>query len=185
MGPAGFENSRMVGLLLKYNKFTFLNLIDVDWRTELELVCPLNRVGQVTVYQTNRHGSDVGGAPAFLGAILPQVVVANNGPKKGIGVGDKRVQPIVNLAQPAPGYEQNMYRRLAALPGIEGVWQGHLSLANKEPGNNTADDMIANFEDTPDCKGHWIKASVAADGKFTMTNGRNGFSKTYEARERK
>ena len=26
---------------------------------------------------------------------------------------------------------------------------------------------------------HWIKVSAAADGSFTVTNGRNGFSKTY------
>jgi len=42
--------------------------------------------------------------------------------------------------------------------------------------------MNANFEETKDCKGNWIKASVACDGKFTVTNGRNGFSKTYTAR---
>ena len=42
--------------------------------------------------------------------------------------------------------------------------------------------MIANLEETADCKGNWIKASVAPDGKFTVTNGRNGFSKTYAAR---
>jgi hypothetical protein len=42
--------------------------------------------------------------------------------------------------------------------------------------------MIANFEDTADCQGHWIRGSVASDGKFTITNSRNGFSKTYAAR---
>jgi hypothetical protein len=42
--------------------------------------------------------------------------------------------------------------------------------------------MIANFDDSADCKGQWIKGSVAADGKFTLTNGRNGFSKGYTAR---
>jgi len=185
MSAGGFENSRMVGLLLTYGKFTFLDLIDLDWRTELELVCPVNKVGKVTLYQTNRHGSDVGGAPEFLGAILPQVVVANNGPKKGIGVGDKRLLPIVNMAKPARAYETNQYQRLALLPGIEGVWQGHLSLADKDSGHNTAEDMIANLDDTPDCKGNWIKASVAPDGKFTLVNGRNGFSKSYEARRRR
>ena len=41
--------------------------------------------------------------------------------------------------------------------------------------------MIANLEETPDCKGNWIKASVAPDGKFTIVNGRNGFSKTCTA----
>jgi hypothetical protein len=46
---------------------------------------------------------------------------------------------------------------------------------------SAARDQIANLEDTADCKGNWIKASVAPDGKFTITNGRNGFSKTYVA----
>jgi hypothetical protein len=34
-----------------------------------------------------------------------------------------------------------------------------------------------------ECQGNWINASVAPDGKFTLTNGRNGFSKTYMARQ--
>jgi hypothetical protein len=42
--------------------------------------------------------------------------------------------------------------------------------------------MIANLEETADCKGNWIKASVERDGTFTIVNGRNGFSKTYTAR---
>jgi hypothetical protein len=28
---------------------------------------------------------------------------------------------------------------------------------------------------------HWIKVSAQADGTFTVTNGRNNFSKTYRA----
>jgi hypothetical protein len=31
-------------------------------------------------------------------------------------------------------------------------------------------------------KAYWIKASALPDGSFTVTNARNGFSKTYEAR---
>jgi len=38
------------------------------------------------------------------------------------------------------------------------------------------------LEETAECKGNWIKASVRQDGKFTVTNGRNGFSKSYIAR---
>ena len=79
-------------------------------------------------------------------------------------------------------YEHTSYLRLAKIPGIEGIWQGHLSLLDKDPAHNTSKDMIANFEETAECKGNWIKASVAQDGKFTVTNGRNGFSKTYTAR---
>jgi hypothetical protein len=71
---------------------------------------------------------------------------------------------------------------MAGLPGVEGIWQGHLSLVDKDPKHNTAENMIANFEETADCKGNEITASVEPDGKFTVTNGRNGFSKTYMAR---
>jgi hypothetical protein len=40
--------------------------------------------------------------------------------------------------------------------------------------------MIANVDESSD--GHWIKAVVTKDGKFTLTNGRGDFSKTYSAR---
>ena len=70
-----------------------------------------------------------------------------------------------------------------ALAGIEGIWQGHLSLLDKDPAHNTAEDMIANLEDTPECKGATIRAVVGRDGKFTVSNNRNGFSKTYVARK--
>jgi len=180
--PAGFENQAGVGLLLTYNRFTFLNLIDFDWATELELACPVNKVGAVTLFQSNRHGAWNGaGAPAFLGAIRPQVLVFNNGPRKGLG----QVQEVKVTTPPgvkvAP-YELNHYLRAAALPGIEGIWQGHLSLFDKDPKHNTSPDMIANVEDTADCQGHWIKASVESSGRFTVTNGRNGYSRTYTAR---
>jgi hypothetical protein len=71
-----------------FGKFKFLALLDLDWEKEMELVCPIN-FGQVTIYQTSRHGSfDDAGSPAMLGAIRPQVVVMNNGPRKGMGQTD-------------------------------------------------------------------------------------------------
>src|SRR6266850_1895973 len=180
---AGPENANVVGLLLTYGKFKFLNLIDLDWQKEMEFACPVNKLGTVTLYQSSRHGSfDGAGAPAFLGAIKPQVVVFNNGPRKGLGGVDNNAKIITPAGTKVGPYERNGYARVAKLPGIEGVWQGHLSLLDKDPNHNTSENMIANLEDTADCKGNWIKASVASDGKFTITNGRNGFSKTYTAR---
>ena len=179
---AGPENQRMVGILLTSGKFKFLALLDLDWEKEMELVCPVNKLGQVTIYQTSRHGSfDDSGSPAMLGAIRPQVVVMNNGPRKGMGQTDatKSNNP---PGKTVAAYERNTYLRLASTPGVEGVWQSHLSLIDPDPHHNTAENMIANLEETADCKGNWIKASVAPDGKFTVTNGRNGFSKTYVAR---
>jgi competence protein ComEC len=180
MAAAAPENLRTVGLLVSYGKFTYLNLVDLDWYTDMELACPINKVGQVTLYQTSRHGGlDDAGSPPFLGAIKPQVIVVNNGPRKGLGQSDPRVKPIAD--EHAVSYERNSYLRMAKLPGLEGIWQGHLSLMDKDPSHNTAPDMIANFEETADCKGNEITASVGTDGKFTVTNGRNGFSKSYLA----
>ncbi len=179
---AGMENQRMVGILLTSGKFKFLALLDLDWEKEMELVCPINKLGQVTIYQTSRHGSfDDAGSPAMLGAIRPQVVVMNNGPRKGMGQTDatKSNNP---PGKTVAAYERNTYLRLASTPGVEGVWQSHLSLLDPDPHHNTAENMIANLEETADCQGNWIKASIAPDGKFTVTNGRNGFSKTYVGR---
>jgi beta-lactamase superfamily II metal-dependent hydrolase len=167
----GPENQFMVGALFTYGKFRFLDLADLDWQKEVELACPVNKVGEVTIWQAGRHGAlDGAGAPALLYAIKPQVVIVNNGPRKGLG-------------GPSPGSQKaqtSHYDRIAKTPGIEGIWQGHVSLLDKD--HNTATDMTANLEDTADCQGHWIRASVDRNGRFTVTNSRNGFSKSYMAR---
>jgi competence protein ComEC len=67
------------------------------------------------------------------------------------------------------------------MQGLEGVWQVHLALAT-DASHNTDPQMIANLEATDQCQGHWLKASVASDGKFTITNSRTGFSKSYTAK---
>jgi competence protein ComEC len=181
--PIGNENQRTVGVLLSYGKFKFLDLIDLDWEKEMELACPVNKLGKVTVYQTSRHGAfDGAGAPAFLGAIAPQVVIVNNGPRKGMGQVDANVKSLTPAGARTAPYEKNAYQRLAKIPGIEGIWQEHLSLLDKDPNHNTSEDMIANLEETADCKGNAIKATVGRDGKFTVTNTRNGYSKSYAAR---
>src|SRR5882724_12251970 len=106
----------------------------------------------------------------------------NNGPHKGLGQTDDRSKPLVVPGVQTAAYERNSYLRLAKSPGVEGIWQEHLSLLDKDPAHNTSPDMIANMEETAECQGHAITASVAADGRFTMTNTRNGFSKNYTAR---
>jgi hypothetical protein len=66
--------------------------------------------------------------------------------------------------------------------GIESIWQGHLSPLDNNRAHNTAPDRIADAEETAACKGNEITAKVATDGKCTVTNGRNGFSKSHVAR---
>lgn len=162
--PDKSENSRCAGVLLTYGKWKFLDVGDLTWDKEMALACPVNKVGTVTMYQATHHGffGDRSGAPAHVFAIRPQVVIVNNGPHKGLGRAD-------------------LYERITSIPGIEGIWQGHLSLDN-DKAHNTSEQMIANLESTAECKGHWLKVTVEPDGKYTVTNGRNSFSKTYTAR---
>ena len=155
------ENNQSLGFVLRYGKFDFLDLGDLPWDYEIPLVCPINRLGKVDVYQTTHHGLDRSGAPQVVWAVQPRVAIMNNGPKKG--------------GPPAT------FEVLRKSPGLEDIWQGHLAL-NTPMETNTNETMIANLEPTDTCQGHFIKLSVAPDGKYTVTNGRNGFSKTYASR---
>ena len=161
--PDPTENARSLGFKLTYGKFTFLDLGDLTWNKELELSCPENHLGRVTLYQATHHGfyNDNSGAPAHVWAIQPQVVIVNNGPRKGLGA--------------------NAWDTIAKIPGLEDTWQVHLSLAT-DAAHNTGEQQIANAEATPQCKGNFLKASISSDGKYTITNSRNGFSKSYTAR---
>lgn len=162
--PDKTENSRAAGFLLTYGKFTFVDLGDLTWDKEMALACPVNKLGHVTLYQATHHGfyHAMSGAPAHVWGMQPQIVVVNNGPKKGLE----------NTAT---------YDELMKIQGLEGLWQMHLSLLNDRD-HNTKDDLIANMEPTDQCQGHWIKAEVESSGKITITNGRNGFSHSYQAR---
>jgi len=157
------ENARSTGFLLTYGKFTFLDVGDLTWDREMMLACPTNRIGEVSLMQATHHGFSNGqsGAPALIWSLKPQVVVVNNGARKGFSNG---------------GYET-----LAKIPQVEGIWQGHKGAMN-DAEHNTSEDMIANLADGAADSGNWIKASISSDGKFTVTNNRNKFSKTYTAR---
>ena len=161
--PDPSENARSLGFKLTYGKFTFLDLGDLTWNKELELSCPKNSIGQVTMFQATHHGfyGDNSGAPAHVWALHPQVVIVNNGPRKGLGA--------------------NAWETIAKIPGLEDTWQLHLSLAT-DAAHNASEQHIANTEATDQCRGNFLKASIERDGKFTVTNSRNGFSKIYISR---
>ncbi|MGH9139561.1 MAG: ComEC/Rec2 family competence protein [Vicinamibacterales bacterium] len=161
--PNTTENSQTAGVLVSYRGFTFLDVGDLTWDKEMDLACPVNKLGRVSLLLATHHGffNDQSGAPALLWAIQPQVVLANNGPRKGLAAA--------------------AYERIQKVQGLEGLWQSHLALAN-DSAHNTGDEMIANLEASPECRGHWIKVEVASSGDYVVTNGRNQFSKAYTLR---
>jgi beta-lactamase superfamily II metal-dependent hydrolase len=159
--PDTSENGRSVGFLLQYGKFKFLDLGDLTWNKEIEMVCPVNRLGKIDLFQVSHHGMDLSGAPQFVQSIGARVAVMNNGPRKG-GIGS-----YLDIVKSAPG--------------LEDLWQLHTSfLAERE--HNTGEERIANLEEEAACTGHYLKASIDAEGRYTMTNTRNGVSRTYSAR---
>ena len=164
--PDKTENQRSVGFLLTYGKFKFLDLGDLTWDMEMQLACPVNKIGTVTLFQATHHGftNDYSGAPAQVLALKPQVVVVNNDANKG--------------------WHNAAWETVAKIQGLEDVWQMHRAIG-PDRDHNVAPEQIANLEPSPlslpPLPLHRLMASVSSDGKFTLTNERTGFSKTYHA----
>ncbi len=154
------ENSQSAGFLLVYGKFKFLDLGDLTWDREMMLACPANKLGTVTLFQASHHGFSSGqsGSPALVFAIKPQVVIVNDGATKG--------------------FDADAYDEIVKIPGLEDMWQIHRAVRS-DAAHNTNERMIANMEQGQADQGLGIKVTVAKDGKFTVTNTRNSFSKTY------
>ena len=155
------DNDQSVGFVLKFGKFDFLDLGDLTWNSEPKLVCPVNLTGKIDLFQTSHHGLDRSNSPQLLAAIQPTVVIMNDGPHKG--------------------GQASVFETLRKVGGVRDIWQGHLALDTPKE-INAPEDMIANFEATPECKGNLLRVSVEPDGKFTVTNLRNNFSKSYVAK---
>jgi beta-lactamase superfamily II metal-dependent hydrolase len=182
------ENAQSVGSVITFGQFRAIDLGDLTWNNEFELMCPNNPIGTVDVYFVTHHGLDNSGSPAVVHGVRPRVAIMQNGVRKGAG------------AEAMP--------TMRSSPGLEDIWQLHWShTAGLE--QNSAGVFIANLDDpatiaavltaptgAPAAAGgrgaaaaaaahnpaYWIKTSVQPDGTFTVTNGRNGFSKTYTKR---
>jgi beta-lactamase superfamily II metal-dependent hydrolase len=155
------ENGKSVGFIVKMGDFEFLDLGDLTWNFEHELVCPVNRIGEVDLYQTTHHGLMSSGAAQLVKAVRPMVAIMNNGPRKG--------------------GSPDVWKSLKEVDGFVDLWQGHHNVQASD--EETVDrKRVANFGETDDCQGHWIGAAVRKDGNYTIVNSRNAYTKTYKAR---
>jgi len=150
------DNAGSVGMLFEFGKFRMLDLADLLSWVEYDLVCPNNLVGAMDLFMVSHHGFKVSNAKFLVDAIRPKVAVMNNGPRKG---GDPEVLEMLNNS-----------------PGMQDVWQLHFSPAAGD--KNARADCIANLQAR--CEGKLIRISAQRNGAFTVTNTRNGYSKTYQ-----
>jgi competence protein ComEC len=150
------ENAQSVGLLYSFGKFRMLDLGDLTWNKELELMCPNNPIGSVDLFMVSHHGFDASNSPALVHALRPKVTVMNNGARK--------------MGSPA------VLKTIQSSPGLQAAYQLHFS--ENAPNDNPPDEFIANLRSSPD--GKWIKISVERNGRFTVTNTRTGKSEIYD-----
>jgi beta-lactamase superfamily II metal-dependent hydrolase len=149
------ENSASVGILVTYGSFRMLDLGDLTWNREMQLVCADNLIGTVDLFMASHHGVDLSNNPALVSALHPRVAVMNNGSRKGGSAS------VITL--------------LKGAPGLQALYQSHWS--TNAGSANPPDAFIANIQDSTDA--NWIKVAAQNNGTMTVTNGRTGASSTY------
>ena len=151
------ENGRSLGVVLTFGRFKVLDLGDLTWDRERELMCPINRIGHVNLYIVSHHGWYQSSSPALVDAIHTQVAIMDNGATKG--------------GSPPT------YRTLIAAPGLERLWQLHYSEEGGATGN-PSDTYLANPHGQD---GNYLEVIADQDGAWQIRNSRTGFTEGYTA----
>ena len=153
------DNARSLAFLFALGKFQFFDAGDLTWNVEKKLVCPVNLIGPVELYQVTHHGVDISNHPTLVRSVTPLVTIMNNGPRKG--------------GSPA------VVKLLKSIPSIQAAYQLHKNAATGA-GENTDSSLIANKDAAG---GELIRVRVMPDGsKFTVQIGERGAKKTIESR---
>lgn len=155
------DNAKSVSLLIKLGDFTFLDCGDLTWNVERDLVCPRDPIGKVDVFQVTHHGLDASNNPVLVKTIDPIVAIFNNGPRKGAAAA--------------------VLRTLRQSPRLAAIYQLHRNVELSDD-ENTSPEFIANRD--AECKGEFIRLSVAPDGQsYTVQVGAKGPKNSYATRK--
>jgi beta-lactamase superfamily II metal-dependent hydrolase len=154
------ENPRSIGISLRFGAFRFLDVGDLVASKMADLVCPANLLGEVDAYLLTHHANSDPTLPAVFEAIRPRVAIANNGPWKGAT--PQTMTALHELRNPVD------------------VWQLHRTI--NYGAENFPEGFIANLGFEAADGASWIKLSASENGAFSITNGRTGWTKHYQAR---
>jgi competence protein ComEC len=153
--PDQTENARSVGVKIAFGKVRILDLGDLTWDKEMELVCPNNRLGRVDLLVVSHHGWYQSSSPALVDAIHPRVAVMDNGEKKGGSA------PTV--------------KTIRGIPGLAAEYQLHYSV--EAGAGNPPAAYLANLQGSD--PGFGVQVTADADGTLTVKNERTGTVKAY------
>jgi beta-lactamase superfamily II metal-dependent hydrolase len=120
------ENGMSVGSVISFGKFRMIDLGDLLWNREFDLMCPTNPIGTIDLYIVSHHGTDPSGSPVLVHGLQPRVAISQNGTRKG---GTLQTAQTLNSS-----------------PGFQDHWQMHWSY-NAGTEFNPAGLFIANIDD--------------------------------------
>jgi competence protein ComEC len=176
------EDDHSVGSFITFGKFRTVILGDLTLNRQFDLMCPNNRLGTVDLDLLARHGNV--NSELLVFPLHPRAAIMNDGTRKG-----------------APPEAMKVLFNSSTLLDL---WEMHFSLLSGQeytvPGMfiaNTIDEPLAAMPVAPQAvpsqgqqappppqhngTAYYFKVSAQQDGTFTVTNTRNGFSKTYKA----
>jgi beta-lactamase superfamily II metal-dependent hydrolase len=151
------ENGQSTGSFIQFGNFKAVDLGDLLWNKEEDLMCPVTKVPYVDVYITSHHGMDMSGSASLVHGLHAKAAIMDNGAQKG-GTAEA-------------------WDTMHGTPGLADIWQLHFAVAGGPP-HNSGENTIANMTEAND-KGYGIKLVARKDGHFEITNLRNGFTKKY------
>jgi competence protein ComEC len=151
------ENSRSLGVEITFGQLKLLDLGDLTWDKERELMCPKNKLGHIDIDIVSHHGWYQSSSPALVYAIRPRIAIMDNGENKG--------------GSPAT------FDTYAHAPGLETLWQLHYSAESGS--RNRAPEYIANLPGTD--LGYSLELIAKPDGSFRVFNPRTRAGTQYAA----
>jgi len=152
------ENLRSLGVVITLGKLRILDLGDLTRDKEMQLMCPMNKLGKIDIYIVSHHGWYQSSSSALVNGIDSRVAIMDNGAKKG---GTPSAWDIVKKS-----------------PHLEDLWQLHYA---EEGGSehNVAEEFIANSKG-PDA-GNYLELTAQPGGSFDVFNSRTQKTKHYAA----
>lgn len=150
------ENGRSLGVELTFGSLRLLDLGDLTWDRERQLMCPTDRLGHIDVLVVSHHGWYQSSSPALVDAVRPRVAVMDNGEHKGGSV------PTL--------------KTLHNSPGLQDLWQLHFS-AEGGDANNTPSRFLANLQGSD--PGNFLELRGDRSGSFAVFNSRTGETVNY------